>query len=73
MNRTALQKPRGKFRLRISTQGWRPDDATKEHHVLETVRGISLRWADVNKGVGVLAEGGENVRTRRRRDAVSEI
>ena len=46
---------------------------TKENPALEIVRGRRLRGADSKKGVGVLAEGGGEVGTKRRRDAVLAI
>ena len=54
-------------------QGARPDDATKENYVLETVLGRRLRGGDAKKGVDVLAEGGVKLIIQRRRDAVSAI
>ena len=73
MNRAALQKLRGKFRLRIGTQGGRPDADTKENPVLKTVLGRRLRGVYANKGVDVLAEGEGEMITQRRRDAVLAI
>ena len=73
INRAASQNPRGKFRVRIGMQGGSPDADTKENPALETVRGRSFRGDDAKKGVDVLAEGGREVISQKRRDSVSDI
>ena len=54
-------------------QGARPDDATKENYVLETVLGRRLRVGNSKKFVDVCSEGGGKMRFRRRWDAVLAI
>ena len=73
MNCTASQKYQVKCLLRIGMQGGRLDADTKENTVLEKVSGRRLRGGYSSKVVDVLSEGRVEVRTRKRRDAVSAI